>query len=337
MERKPLEAGAKSSAENPLTENRERQLKFVSSTDGKEPKLQVSPSANTLSLTLVQAPSESFSLKDFIPLGLGICTLIGVGLTLWHASWRMKKELSAAADRASDDRQHDREMAHKERITEGRRTAYLEVVEELVRARTFLGSFAGRDFEAFDLSAGFQGLAVATAKIDILGDMSTVLKARALSDLINSSMLKCLERAMPLAQIGSEILRHNEGYESAQLETKRILAAMRNHNESNKQDEAAFAALQRSFKIEQDRAATEAEQRESAQKARALGQIEFAEFLSEVLEPINKNVDDLISLVREELGLSTSLELLAESTKSSREILRTATTDLLNKLKKNLE
>jgi hypothetical protein len=295
----------------------------------------------TLSITLTPSPTPVVPLMHNVSLWVGVATLVGVGASLVAAHWRLKRELAASAERmrteiaasatqsakerdqsreqAALDRQHSAGLAHKERITTARRATYTEAASELVRAQTYLGSLSSRNLASLDVDASFNGLIAAVGKIAILGEMETILKSRTLLTMIHRALVRCMAKVLPLSVHKAQIANSKEMYQSATLELNRILAAMTNHNETNNQDQAAFAALQRSFDLNQRTARDHREKIGAANKKLANGKREFIRTVLDETYALNAGVDDLVFCVRAELGLITSREQLRQSSAETME------------------
>lgn len=312
----------------------ESQSEFKTTTNIAESTVPSSAQNTTLSVTLAPLKNEDGWWKENATFVTNFVTLVGVVLAMWAANHRMRIELQASVRRAAIERRHSRELAHVERITAARREVYLEAVEGINVAQRYLASLAGRDLKSVDLSEAFASLSAAVGKVNILGEMSTVIKVRKLVDVINTAMLKCYGDLLPLDKHNTMVQIYTEGYESAQLEVKRLLSAMKSYNESNQQDNKVFEALQNSFNTQNAIAKDMSARRYVEQQEVTRGQIGYLDILRIELKQISELIDELIFEIRQELGLQTSVDLLKETTRISQENSDAATKDLMEKLTK---
>jgi len=148
-------------------------------------------------------------------------------------------------------------------------------------------------------------LNTAVNRIAVVGEVETVKTARDLVTSLNESYFKAAVMVLPLAEQRWEIKHQHERWEASQVEIKRILAAMTNHNESSSTDQQAFDALMASFKSQQRvaQSASEAEQR--AHQALILGKMQYADFIVAMSRDLALMLDVLADSVRRELNIET--------------------------------
>lgn len=247
---------------------------------------------------------------------VALAAFAGVLATSYCAHRRMLRELSAAArnatiereqtrDQAQLDRQHAADEAHKERIAGTRREVYLEAIAALGTAQEFLGGLANGELDSSSYQRGMMPLNTAVNRIAVVGEVETVKTARDLVTSLNESYFKAAVMVLPLAEQRWEIKHQHERWEASQVEIKRILAAMTNHNESSSTDQQAFDALMASFKSQQRvaQSASEAEQR--AHQALILGKMQYADFIVAMSRDLALMLDVLADSVRRELNIET--------------------------------
>lgn len=314
----------------------------------------VSTPTGTISITLTPPPPTPTPLYENVSFWVALITLLGVIASLYSAHRRLKRELQASEDRmkaelsaaatqgakdrehtrtqAALDREHSAALAHKERITVARRAVYTEAASELVKAQTFLGALASQNMASSDFSTAFGGLIAAVGKITILGEMETVLRGRALLAIIHKALFKCMAITMPLSSQQAIAEYNAEAYKNTQLELKRILAAMTNLNETNNTDAAAFAALGRSFDFQQKNAEKHRLAEAEAQEKLAQGRMEYMHSMLDEAKLITESLDALLCSVRDELGLATSAEQLAQSSAETLELAQTTVEDFMKKV-----
>ena len=250
---------------------------------------------------------------------------MGVVLTLIGAHFRMRQELRAAAAQANVEREQtrtqavlDREHAalesHKERVTATRRQVYLEAVEAIGKAQMFLGGLGQQELTQLDFQSGMGPLLTAVSKVAVVGEMNTVKIARELTSMVNRRFFKAIVRVLPLGEHKSSVAFHHVEWEAAQVEIKRILAAMNNHTETQKNDPDGFAALMQAFHTQQQRAASHFAEKQRAHDSIIEHQQAYASFVVEGGREIALHLDGLADSVRRELNIDTDFEAFRAQT-----------------------
>ena len=277
----------------------------------------------TIAITLTQTPTPSPSLWENGTVWVAVFALFGAlvtaVITVWSAHRRMKREISAAAMNAAIereqtriqaalDRDHTAGQAHLERLTVTRRQVYLDAVEALGKAHMFLGSMAKQDMANLDYQGNMGPLLVAVNKVAVVGEMQTVRTARELVSKMNRRFFRAMVQLMPTALYRGRVAIQRAKWKATQVEIRRILAAMTNHNETATKDPEAFAALMRSYEAQQQRAndATAGEQKAKADIIRT--QMEYAEFVVAGAAELSLHLDVLVDSVRRELDIKTDFD-----------------------------
>ena len=256
----------------------------------------------------------------------------------------MRSELTAAAERAKAERdltaeqsRIDREdaatEAHKERIATTRRQVYLEAAEAIAKAQYFLASLPRQDLANFDYAGNIGPLATAVNKITVIGELETVKLSRELMKSISLTFMEAMADLLPMAQHKSELAVHASQLEVAQLEVKRILAAMQSHNESRGADRAAFDALTNSFNFFQKQCETEGAEVQLRHSQIALEQQRFSKFILEKMRELNAWLDLLSDSARREMCIPTDLETLQALSAVMHESAREAHFQLMLRVK----
>jgi hypothetical protein len=237
----------------------------------------------------------------------------------------MKRELEVAAtqanidreqtrDQAALDRQHSADEAHVERLTITRRQVYLDAVDGLGKAQMFLGSMGRQDVADLDYQANMGPLLVAVNKVAVVGEMYTVHTARELTSMINRRFFRAIVQLMPSSLYRGRIAIHHAEWEAAQVEIKRILAALTNHNETVKDDPDGFAMLMNSFQAQQKRSEVASANEQKAHLGMAGAQMEYGDFVIAGAGEVALHLDLLVQSVRKELNIATDFEAFRAQT-----------------------
>jgi hypothetical protein len=273
----------------------------------------------TIAITLTTPPQQPISLWDNGTVLVAGITFVGVVFTLVAAHHRMRCELRAAATeanvereqsraRADLDRKHAALEAHKERLTTTRRLVYLEAVEAIGTAQMFLGGLGQQELDGLDYQGGMAPLLTAVSKVAVVGEMNTVKLARELSTMLNQRFLKAIVQLLPLGGHKSAVAFHRAKWEATQVEIKRILAAMDNHNQTQKNDPGGFDTLMHAFRTEQERAASHSAGEQKAHDLIAEAQLTYSRFVVDSGREVALHLDGLADAVRRELNIDTDLD-----------------------------
>ena len=277
----------------------------------------------TIAITLTQTPAPSLSLWENGTVWVAAFALFGAlataTITVWFAHIRMQREISEAArnaaiereqtrTQAALDRDHTAGQARLERLTVTRRQVYLDAVEALGKAQMFLGSMAKQDMASLDFQGNMGPLLVAVNRVAVVGEMQTVRTARELVSKMNHLFFHAMVQLMPMALYRGRVASQRAEWEATQVEIKRILAAMTNHNETATKDPEAFAALMRSFEAQQQRAKDASASEQKAQAGIIRTQMEYGEFVMAGAAELALHLDVLVDSVRRELEIETDFD-----------------------------
>lgn len=228
-----------------------------------------------------------------------------------HSAGQAALEREVAGQRALLDLRHHADEAQKERISVARRALYLDAVQEFSGAQAFIGGLANQDLSKLDFGGGMGRFFSAVNKVSIIGSDETVAKARELATLMSEEFAQCLKLLAPIAGPRGDIAFHTSQIAAAQAEIDRILASMRNHNETMKNDRPGFEALGRSFDTEQARRAGHAEKLDAATKAAWEIQRQFMLYIPTYTAKLAPLLDTLVVSMRSDLGMDTHVEKFA--------------------------
>lgn len=292
----------------------------------------VSTPLGTLNITLTQAPQPPVPFFNnpanhlpVVALFGVVLTFFGVVLTILFGWQKMKTELAASAqeatiernqsrDEASMDRKHDAEQAHQERITTARRQVYLELISEMTKAQFALALLPMQPIEKLelDIHAGFGGLITATSKISILGEMPTVAMSRELLTTIQQALFRVLVLLVPLNEHRDAGKRHDEQLAIHQSEIDQLTVQARDFYDL-RINSFESAQVHERLKWRRAEAAKHSTSAAQAKSEFAAEQKKYAMAILGETKVISRKVDELISSIRSELNLITSLEELHAS------------------------
>ena len=206
------------------------------------------------------------SIPDVIWSGViaSLLTLGGVLLANRSSTTRLRLQL-----------QHESQEKAKQRRAELRRDVFLVAAEEFVKANGYLVALPNADFSIPNAITPIQSFFAAAAKLQMVADTKTALCASQLSGNYGQLLFKALQLARPIQGVKFDAELSKRHYDEAQVEIKRVLAAMTALNEQGKPDPEKFAALGRSFEFQRAQADKfAAEQQHSLNQAKAF-HIEF--------------------------------------------------------------
>jgi hypothetical protein len=294
-------------------------------------------SPETYSITVAPGPTGKIEWYENVPLPLVVALvgLISVCLTVWLGYWRMQKELGQAvklADDARDDsreqadkdrtltreqanneRQHSADEAHRERIATSRRTVYLEAAKQVTMAHAFLGGLPNQPITGIAYQEGLGNLGVAISQITILGEMGTVLKSREVHSLINQTFFKAMARTISIASTKDDIANHGKKRDLSNAQVEFInekLQTLKGHYSRD------TAELGRELREQLALAAEHANAVVDSHKILVQLQMSYFDFMLQEMVEINKCTDELMVMIRFELGLNTDSDALTQSSRT---------------------
>jgi hypothetical protein len=298
-------------------------------------------STTAITVTLVQPPQPSLFANGTVL--VAAFAFAGVLFTIGAAHRRMLRELDVATTQANAERELTREQAridreeaaaeaHKERIATTRRQVYLEAAEAIAKAQFFIASLPQLDLNTIDYPSNMGPLAISVNKVTVVGELETVKLSRELMKTVTLTFMLAMSDLLPMGQHKNELAFHSAQLEGAQLEVKRLLAAMQSHNESRNTDRAVFDALMISFNFHQKRCETEAAEIQLRHSRIALEQQKFSKFMLERTRELSTWLDLLADSVRREMCIPTDLAMFQALSIAMWESARDAQTQLMLKV-----
>ncbi|WP_211621200.1 hypothetical protein [Paraburkholderia domus] len=234
---------------------------------------------------------------------VGFLTFFGVVLSLRNS----RKE-------SIRDRKHAADEAHRERLATMRREVYLNAVAELVKAQIYVGSLAKQDITKTNIISGLEGFQVAVAKVAVVAEQQTALKARELSSRYASLLLDSMRFLVPMALAKNASADFQRHYDASRAAVDAVLAEMDQLNKTGTPSPIAFSALKRSFDMHSSLAATHSANRDNANKMANAAEIDFAKSLPAKMKAISIELDDLACAIRLELNIETDRAAFGKQT-----------------------
>lgn len=274
-----------------------------------------------------------------VALAVGLLTYRGVLLSNREATKRLRDQLSHDASqqarnrehssqKAYLDRQHESTEAQKERLTTLRREVYLVAVPELIKAQAFLARLPHIEFIELTQLSPLEELASAVGKVAIVGTQPTALKARKLLSMYGELFLMGLGRLKSSTPLKIEARLYQNAYNKSQAEIERIIKEITLLNEKNRSSPEAVTALSNSFDIQQSNAARSSEELQEINiKINQIKIDYYKEFIQEI-EKTAQESDELLCLLRSELGLAADLQEFLTQSAEARKSMRAALQNL---------
>ncbi|MFP8778238.1 hypothetical protein [Hydrogenophaga sp. RWCD_12] len=284
---------------------------------------------------LAQNPALAAGLiAGVVALSVGLLTFTGVLLSNSHAMKRQVRQLQHdamqslrnrehASRQADLNREHAADQARIERLTTLRREVYLTAVPELVKAQGFLARLSKVDITDLAQLSPLEGLAIAASKISVVGSQPTALKARRLSSRYGETFLKGVGLLKSVPSLNANIRLYQNLYDQSQSEINRILSSITQLNETNTCTPEIAEGLNRSFGIQIENSKKHSTALTQAiQENNKIGLNYSKELLNE-LSQTSHEVDELLCLIRGELGLPTDLAEFRTQSAEAQDRIRT--------------
>jgi hypothetical protein len=218
-----------------------------------------------------------------------IGTLGAVIATNWGNTKRLRLQL-----------EHDTTEKAKERLATLRRELYLKAADANVRGLAYFGTVPQADLTKPDTDAPLRNVLAVGAQLQLVVRQETALLISDLISAYGELQLRLIAKVLPIHSARSDINICNDHYENMQVEIKRVLAAMANHNESGQHDPARFDQLNQSFQFANGRAQQLADERSGHwDQMNALQRQYLKDLLPEVKRIGEMQIHVLVELRRE--------------------------------------
>ena len=150
-----------------------------------------------------------------------VASLGGVIATNWGNMRRMRLGL-----------EHDATENAKERLATLRRELYLKAVDANVRGLAYFGTLPQSDLTKPEADAPFRNVLAIGAQLQLVSGRGTAQLISYLVSAYGELQLKLVAKALPIHSLRSDINIRKDHYDDTQVEIKRVLAAMVQHNET---------------------------------------------------------------------------------------------------------
>lgn len=217
---------------------------------------------------------------------------------------------------------HETKLKTIERKAAMRKEVYLNAVEELVRASSYLGSLPQIDPTKTNIGDGLRDFFVSSAKLGLVAEEETGKALNKLTIAYSGLFFKLMVNVMPISEQKTKINIINSHYDQAQTEVKRILAEMACQNESGTPDENVFNILKVSFEFQQKRSKDLDDERNECWKKVNEYTKKFALLLMEEMKSIAVLQAPVMIGIRKELDIDTNIESYMELINNSTERVR---------------
>lgn len=216
---------------------------------------------------------------------------------------------------------HDAEIKTIERKASMRREVYLSAAAELVKADSYLGSLAQMDITKTNFTEGLQGFFISAEKMGLVAEQEM---GKALNDLVlaySGLFFRLLTKVTPINDLKTDITILNHHYDEAQIEIKRILAAMISQNESGNPNEIVFEALNRSLESNINRSKELTDERDGCWKRVNELTSKLAIEIAQEMKSIALLKIPVLVGIRKEIDIETDIESYKQQVVNSTEKL----------------
>lgn len=225
---------------------------------------------------------------------VGVLTLFGVALTL-RSSRRSSR----------DDRKHEANEAHRDRITNTRRDVYLEAVAEFVKAQYNLGILAEQDISTQHPFTGLQGINVAASRIALVAEQDLALKARAINHRLGLFVMRAMRVLLPLHTTKMSLANAERNYGHSSAHVTRLLAEWTIENEQGPMPKERIEGLKRSFDTQQSYTVQHSAEAARLRLERDQLALQYSTLLNQEISVLVREINDVVCAIRDELGLDT--------------------------------
>lgn len=202
---------------------------------------------------------------------------------------------------------HDADEKQKDRLSVLRKAVDLKAAEETAAAAAYFGRIAQLDSTEQNLGDGLQSFFAVSAQVQLIASPDTVALVSELTARYGEILLTLIQRAQPAHDARIDIDVISPHYDRAQSEVDRILAEMRQLNESGRPDPERMSALQISIGHAQRTTEELGEQRLAHFSARARALKDFAVTCMNELRSTGSLQVQVSVAIRRELNLDSDL------------------------------
>lgn len=205
---------------------------------------------------------------------------------------------------------HDSIEKDKERKQVTKKEIYLQAVDNLSKACSYLNHSINMNLQNINLYDGFKDFFMSVSKISLISTEKTIKTIIELSTKYQILILKLMPKLFSLNMIKTNIDIQNNLYNESQNEIKRVITLMRENNESVTISSERFKHLDETYKFEQGQSNIYNETRKDLNKQYFQLQIIFIRELIEEMNKISPLIKSTFYNIRQELQMDTDIKYL---------------------------
>lgn len=215
------------------------------------------------------------------------------------AAKTLKKQLS-----------HDSIEKDKERKQITKKEIYLQAVDNLSKAISYLGSIININLQNTNLYDGFKDFFMSVSKISLISTEETIKAITELSTKYQTLILRLMPKLFSLNKIKIDIDIQNNFYNESQKEIKRVIMLMRENSESVNISPERFNRLNETYKFERGQSDTFNGNRKDLNKQYLQGQVIFIKELIKEMKEVSPLINSTFYNLRKELEIDTDIKYL---------------------------
>jgi hypothetical protein len=267
----------------------------------------------TLRLHMSAAPPQGGLTQALAPMDL-LTTLSQVPAVVWSGLLASFVTLSGVMiSNASNTKRLLRQLTHdsgekdKDRINVIRRDVYLKAAEEMAKVNSYFSRIPQLDPSKENIAEGLTDFFSVSAKLQLIANSETSRIAGELTTRCGEILLVLISESMPIHKLNTDIKIADDFHERNQADVNRILADMRQINESGQSNDLRFDALQRSYAQSRELADHFADERDKCWESKISALNSFTVKLIQEMRSIGVLQLEVTAAIRGELGLETDM------------------------------
>lgn len=252
-------------------------------------------------------------LQNFLSFSAIIASLVALGGVIWSNA--------KTSDRQGRDLRHDSKERHRDRIENSRIDVFLELLGAEPNAGATLSNLSEIRLSDGATQDLLNELNAACSKCRLLGSQETASLAYELQNAFAAGLSKLLIAARPIRDVNTDIDITDSLYKESFSDGQRILAQIKNENESGRPDPARFKALMSAFESTRSTYTAYSNERNEHWQRKISLQRPYYEAVKEVTDGLGRISLLLNRSMRDDLGLETNLELFQKRYEENRDKL----------------
>lgn len=212
--------------------------------------------------------------------------------------------------------EHDANQKERDRLNNLRKEVYLKAAEETAKVGGFFGRIPSIDPVTQNIGDGLSEFQSASARLQLVAQPETVVLARELNLKYGEILLHLLKKSTPIHHINIQIKISDSFFENNHTEASRIIAEMKQINESGKYNSEKFIALKNSLDESQSLADLFSKKRAELYREHEKSLKSYTEELVEQIKLVVPLQDALMVAIRKELDLVSYPEKIEQTTQS---------------------